>query len=286
MGFCTSPDAMKIVKRYAKNGREAINMIQLGAGLAVTENRNILCAADLEWVASNSQLQPFYECKIHHQPRIGSVNGLAIQGPNLGSLLDIEVTAVYVGKGKGKINITGVVDEEELKGRTHKLTRKSMARSSVENVLTVLALNKLCPENYNIHINFCGGIPIDGPSAGIAMIAAITSAICCIPVHHEIAMTGEVSIHGEIKPVGGILAKIDAAIQAGVKQVIIPRQNWHEGLQQKEGIQIIPVKTVKELFHHVFHKEELIPFSTKNRKHSLVDHVSTVTSSVLRAKNI
>ena len=101
-----------------------------------------------------------------------------------------------------------------------------MAKGSVENVLTVLKAMGIRTSDYDLHVNFPGGTPIDGPSAGIAMATAIASAIQGRPVDHEIAMTGEISIHGRVKPIGGVLAKVEAAFQAGAKTVIIPAENW------------------------------------------------------------
>ncbi len=82
------------MKQYATNGREAVNIIQLAAGLALTEKRDSLAASDVEWVASSSQLQPRPDRKVPDRPQVGLVNGLAVYGPNMGALLEIEVTAV------------------------------------------------------------------------------------------------------------------------------------------------------------------------------------------------
>ena len=79
-----------------------------------------------------------------------------------------------------------------------------MAKGSLDNVLTVLRRNGFQPENFDLHINFPGGTPIDGPSAGVAMAVAIASAMTKTPVDNKLAMTGEVSIHGNVKPVGGV----------------------------------------------------------------------------------
>ena len=185
---------------------------------------------------------------------VGFVNGLAVYGPNMGTLLEIEVTATEAAKpGAGTINITGVVDEEELGGGSKTLRRKSMARGSVENVMTVLRRFGLRPSDYDLHVNFPGGVPIDGPSAGVAMATAIASAILGVPIDNKIAMTGEVSIHGKVKPVGGVVAKVEAAFQAGATRVFIPKENWQaifDGLGG--GLSVVPLEHVDELFGELF----------------------------------
>jgi Lon-like ATP-dependent protease len=248
IGFPDNKPAVEVVKRYATNGREAVNVIQLAAGLALTDQRAELTAADVEWVVNSSQIPPRPERKIPTEPRIGFVNGLAVYGPNLGTLLEIEVTAVPSDKpGKGTFTITGVVDEEEINGGSKTLRRKSMARGSVENVLTVLKRLGMKPNNFDLHINFPGGVPIDGPSAGIAMATAITSAMKLIPVDNKLAMTGEMSIHGKVKPIGGVVAKVEAAFQAGATTVIIPRENWQDIFADLEGVAVIAVDTIEEV---------------------------------------
>ncbi|KEQ22617.1 ATP-dependent protease LonB [Paenibacillus tyrfis] len=251
IGFPDCPSAIEVVKKYATNGREAVNIIQLAAGMALTDQRRELSAADIEWVVNSSQIPPRPEKKVPQRPEIGLVNGLAVYGPNLGMLLDIEVSAIpAVQSGTGQFTITGVVDEEEMGGGSRTLRRKSMARGSVENVLTVLRRLGMQPYDYDMHINFPGGIPIDGPSAGVSMAVAIASAIKRIPVDNHLAMTGEISIHGKVKPVGGVIAKVEAAFQAGATKVIIPKENWQEVFAGLNGLEVIPVDSVEELLHH------------------------------------
>lgn len=255
IGFQPCPDAVEVIKKYATNGREAVNMVQLAAGLALTEKRDHLLASDLEWVATSSQLTPRPDRKIPESSEIGVVNGLAVYGANMGTLLEIEATAVPALKGKGTYNITGVVDEEEIGGGNRTLRRKSMAKGSVENVLTVLQRLGLNPSDYDLHVNFPGGTPIDGPSAGLAIVTAIASAIKKVPVNHQIAMTGEIGIHGKVKPVGGVVAKVEAAFQAGATTVLIPKDNWQSLFEGLNGLRVIPVETVTEVFRHVFGPE-------------------------------
>ncbi|CAM4335543.1 ATP-dependent protease LonB [Paenibacillus macerans] len=264
IGFQPCPEAVDVIKKYATNGREAVNMVQLAAGLALTEKRDHLLASDLEWVATSSQLAPRPDRKIPERSEVGVVNGLAVYGANMGTLLEIEATAVPAEKGRGTYNITGMVDEEEIGGGSRTLRRKSMAKGSVENVLTVLQRMGLHPSNYDLHINFPGGTPIDGPSAGLAIATAIASAIKRVPVNHQIAMTGELGIHGKVKPVGGVVAKVEAAFQAGATTVLIPKDNWQSLFEGLEGLSVIPVETVAEVFRHVFgpEVEKNLGFST------------------------
>ncbi|GIN38678.1 MULTISPECIES: ATP-dependent protease LonB [Heyndrickxia] len=249
---------LQILSSYARNGREAVNMVQIAAGLAIQEERNDISNTDIEWIIQSSQLTPRLERKIGEESNVGLVNGLAVTGPNSGILLEIEVT-VIPAKEKGTINITGIVEEESIGGQGKSIRRKSMARGSIENVITVLRTMGVPADQYDIHVNFPGGIPIDGPSAGIAMATGIYSAIYKIPVDHSIAMTGEISIHGNVKPVGGVFAKVKAAKQAGVKTVIIPEENMQSILNEIEGITIIPIRefesAIKIALIHRFEEE-------------------------------
>ncbi|MFB8377259.1 ATP-dependent protease LonB [Paenibacillus taichungensis] len=272
IGFSPCPEAVDVVKRYATNGREAVNIIQLAAGLALTEKRETLQASDVEWVAGSSQIQPRPDRKVPLRPQIGFVNGLAVYGPNMGTILEIEVSAVPALRDQGRINITGVVDEEEIGGGSRTLRRKSMAKGSVENVLTVLKAMGIRPNDYDLHVNFPGGTPIDGPSAGIAMATAITSAIQGRPIDHETAMTGEISIHGRVKPIGGVLAKVEAAFQAGAKTVIIPAENWQSIFENLDGLRVIPVDTVEDVFREVF---DWVPNEEQAKQINLAEETAT-----------
>jgi ATP-dependent Lon protease len=249
-----SENGIRILASYARNGREAVNIMQIAAGITISENRETILDKDIEWVIQSSQLSPRYEKKIAHTSMVGLVNGLAVYGPNTGALLEIEVTALPT-KEKGTINITGIVEEESIGSREKSIRRKSMARGSVENVITVLRALGVPADRYDIHINFPGGIPIDGPSAGIAIATGIYSAIYQIPVDCTVAMTGEISIHGYVKPVGGIFPKVKAAKQAGAKKVIVPLENMQSILREIDGIEIIPVQRLEEVFPVVFGKD-------------------------------
>lgn len=246
--FEMEPGVLEVITKYATNGRDAVNLIQITAGLAITDGRRKILVKDVEWVIHSSQYSPRPNVKIPPKPQVGYVNGLAVFGPNMGSVIQVEVSAIPAEPGKGLVTTTGVVDEEEMGQYGRTIRRKSMARGSVENVLTAirkfLGIN---PADYDIHINFPGGVPIDGPSAGITLATAIYSAITGLAVDNEVAMTGEISIRGGVMPIGGIVTKIAAAKEAGAKRVIIPKENWQQMFEAETNLKIIPVERIEEV---------------------------------------
>jgi len=250
-------EAVEVLKCYATNGREAVNMVQIAAGLAMTEGRTNITREDMEWVVNSGQYSPRPQPRIAPEPEVGLVNGLAVQGPNLGMLMEIEASAVPVPKGRGQLVVTGVVEEEELGGADgRRVRRKSLAKSSVENVLTVLRRQVgIDPRHYDIHVNFPGSVPIDGPSAGITIATAVYSAVHGVPVDNTVAMTGELSIRGAVRPVGGIMPKLEAARQAGVKKVLIPHENWQASFRRLGELTVVPVKTLSEVLSHALVEE-------------------------------
>jgi len=191
--------------------------------------------------------------------KIGTVNGLAVMSadPSLseysGLILPIvaEVTPP-TSVGEGKIIATG------------KLGR--IAREAVQNVSAIL--KKYMGEDISrrdIHIQFIGTYEgVEGDSASISVATAVISAMERVPVSQEVAMTGSLSIHGAVLPVGGVTAKIEAAAKSGIKKVLIPKANLNDVLIEeefKDKIEIIPVSTLKDVLEHALvgkEKEGLI----------------------------
>ncbi len=259
IGFAYDEAAIEVIKRYATNGREAVNVVQIAAGIALSAERKVIKAEDIEWVVNSSQISPRPDRKIPHEPQVGYVNGLAVIGANMGCLLDVEVETIPSVQGQGKIIVTGVVEEEEIGGHSHVMRRKSMAKNSVENVLTVLRSSlKLDCRDYDIHVNFPGGMPVDGPSAGVTIATAIYSSVMKVRVDNSVAMTGELSIRGQVRPIGGVVAKIEAARQAGARRVIIPQENWQEMFKGYGNIEITPVSTIEEVLELALVKDEKV----------------------------
>ncbi|MFT8363454.1 MAG: ATP-dependent protease LonB [Sporolactobacillus sp.] len=241
-------DCLEKISEYAKNGRESVNIMQIAAGIALSRNarQKQINLIDIEWVIRSSRLVPKPIRKVPVHPEIGFVNGLAVYGPGQGVLLEVEAAAVKSRRG-GSLTITGIAEEETMGTGGRSVTRKSMARGSVENVLTVLNRMGFATYKYHIHVNFPGGSLVDGPSAGISMATAICSAILGRRVRADLAMTGELGLHGQVKPIGGVIAKIEAAIEAGANQIIIPRENIQQSMRAYKQVTITAVDSLREV---------------------------------------
>ena len=248
VGLSVTDKGLDIISRHCSNGREVINLIQLCSGVAINEERENITEEDINWVIENGQYTEVSDIKVSDKSEVGVINGLAVHGANIGLLMQIEATAKKAIGRSGELKISGIIEEEEITMNNRKIRRKSTAYSSIQNVLT--ALNNIFDlkcEQYDIHINIPGGIPVDGPSAGIAIATAVYSAIINKAIDSKVAMTGEISLLGSVNPIGGVNAKILAAKKSGAKRVIIPEANWNESFYEYEGIDIIKVSHIKEV---------------------------------------
>ncbi len=274
--FKISDQAVNLISAFCDNGREAVNLIQTAGSYVSLEKRDEITISDIEWVAETSHFVSFNEKHVSEEEVIGKVNGLAVYGANKGTIMSIEAKAYECEKGSGTIKITGIVDRETIERRGQKLNRESTVKASVENVLTLLAEKyNTNPKNYNIHLNFPGGMPVDGPSAGVAIFVVLYSAIHNIPIRNDFAFTGEISIFGNVLPVGGVKEKIEAAKNADVSKVFIPKDNERNYLH-KLGTTVLPVANITEITDVVF--------KDKIGKESVV--FTQNTDSVLTAEGI
>jgi ATP-dependent Lon protease len=172
--------------------------------------------------------------------QVGLANGLAVT-PFGGELLTAEVSTI---PGKGKLVLTGKLGEVMQESAQASL---SFVRSKGEK----FGLKSDIFENVDIHVHFpVGAIPKDGPSAGITMITAIVSSLLKIPIHCDVAMTGEITLRGNVLKIGGLKEKIIAAHRSGIKRVLIPKENFGDldDIPSKvlDSIKVIPIMIVEE----------------------------------------
>jgi len=261
-GFEYDEKVPKMVSMYSSNGRDTVNIIQTASSIASIEKRNKITVEDIEEVIDYGRYVPKFIKKVDGYDKIGIINGLAVTGANNGILLQIEAIARRCVGGNGKLIITGIVDEEEIRNGNSKIKRKGTARASIENVITVInQITDINTNDYNLHINFPGGMPVDGPSAGIAMFCAIYSAVYRKAVSSKIAMTGEISIKGSVMPVGGVADKIEGAIRSGADTVIIPKDNYQKCFNKYNNVNIITVDNIQTVINKVFKDEINIKYA-------------------------
>ncbi len=245
-GYRLSEEDAQLIGKYSSSGREAVSMVQMAAGAAQMAQRSEILRRDVEWVIDCGHYSAQPDAEKREAPAVGLVNGLAVHGAHQGAVMPIEAVAV---PGSGQIRVTGIVEEEELAaGHGQTLHRTSTARIAAQNAQTVLRFMGLDLTSQDLHINFPGGMPVDGPSAGAAMALAGWSALTGTPLACDAALTGELSVCGRVLPVGGIPEKIQAAARAHLKRVLIPSANRHERYGTLD-IEVIPVSTLSEVIH-------------------------------------
>ncbi|PWB51999.1 MAG: ATP-dependent protease LonB [Candidatus Methanoperedenaceae archaeon] len=183
-----------------------------------------------------------YKLYIKEGAQVGRVNGLAVMGEDSGIVLPIiaEVTPTQ-STSEGHIIATGML--------------KNIAREAVQNVSALIKkttgkdISKM-----DVHIQFVGTYEgVEGDSASISIATAVLSAIQGIPVDQTVAMTGSLSVRGDVLPVGGVTYKIEAAALAGIKTVLIPKSNMGDVLiedEYKDLIRIIPVSNIEEVLEY------------------------------------
>ena len=246
-GYDMAQEEADTVGRYAACGRDAVNIVQMCAGLAQLEERKTITAADVSWVVQSGHYSARPPQQADLTSRVGMIHGLAVFGTHQGAVMDIEAVST---PGRGEVRVTGIVEEEEMGPEGHRLRRKSTAHGSAENVKTLLAELGFPLGERNLHINFPGGAPVDGPSAGVAMAVVAVSALTGQKVDGTCAVTGEISVQGQVKPVGGVPAKLEAARQAGIRRVYIPRDNDMEGLHDL-GLEVRCVTELREVLEEI-----------------------------------
>jgi len=171
--------------------------------------------------------------------RIGRVNGLAVVGSSdSGIMLPIEAEVTPGGK-KSEIVATGRLGE--------------IAKEAIQNVNAIIMkwYGQSFKENYDIYVQFLQSYEgVEGDSASIACATAIISAFKSVPVQQDVAMTGSLSVRGDVLPVGGINAKLEAAKEAGIRKVLIPEANLKDVILKNHGLDVVPVARIEDVLKH------------------------------------
>ncbi|WP_143318234.1 Lon family ATP-dependent protease, partial [Clostridium sp. HBUAS56017] len=211
----------EFISRYTIEGRKAVNILTDAYGLALYNEKRVevegieIRLAHVEEVISIGRYTPFERNNDESKFEVGHVYGLGVSG-FLGSTIEIEA-AVFEAKKTG----AGTVRFNETAG--------SMAKDSVFNAASVIRkITDKDIRDFDIHVNVIGGGKIDGPSAGAAITVCVISALLNKGIRQDVAITGEISLRGNIKPVGGIFEKVYGARRKGIKLVMVPKDNEKE----------------------------------------------------------
>src|SRR5690554_566764 len=240
------PAVPGFISEYTIEGRKAVSILADAYGVALFRNDNpkgrnrpVIAKEDLYEVFRISRLSPYVTGRAKNTGETGKIFALGVSG-FVGSVLEIEAVCFPVEKGRGKIRFNE--------------TAGTMTKDSVFNAVAVArSFTGLDPSDYDIHVNVIGGGKIDGPSAGAAVALVLISSLQKRPLCQDIAVTGEVSIQGKVKGVGGLIEKIYGARQAGIKEVFVPVENEKDIPRGMKEIKVTPVKEVQELIEKVFY---------------------------------
>ena len=234
-----TPQAVDVITDYTVEGRKAVGLLADAYAVALHRQGGLpekgflaVEARDVKDAISAGRLSPSVTSKASDKPEVGKVFGLGVAS-FLGSTLEIEAVAFDAReKGKGSIRMNE--------------TAGSMVKDSLFNASTSLRKELgIDLTDKDVHVNIVGGAKVDGPSAGLAITIAIFSAVTGIPVRQDVAVTGEISLKGEVKAIGGVYEKIYGAKQAGMKMILVPKGN-SVGVEEVRGIQVGFVSSLKE----------------------------------------
>lgn len=229
------------ISSYTYEARKAVNILadcysnavsKFGTSTNIEINEEII-----REVISTSRLVEVNKNKSSHVAEIGKMNGLGVSG-FLGSVIELEAICFLREDENGKVRFNE--------------TAGSMTKDSLFNALSVI--RKFTNRNidkYDIHVNCVGGGKVDGPSAGAAITCLVYSALMNRPARMDTCITGEISIRGDIKAVGGVREKVLAAKRHGFKHVIVPADNSVEATGI-EGINIIGAGNIQEVINFIF----------------------------------
>jgi len=243
LGARISAEGAELISSYTYEARKAVNILAdcYSSMINEREDKDIEISVDcIKEVLSKGRYVPLNKKKAEGIREIGRINGLGVNG-FIGNVIELEAVCFAREDEAGTIRFNE--------------TAGSMTKDSLFNALSVI--RKITDKNinkYDIHVNCVGGGKVDGPSAGAAITCLLYSAILERPARQDTCITGEISIRGRIKAVGGIVEKISGAKRAGFKNVIIPEENKEEA-NGLDGINIIPAGNIQEVIGFMFDEQ-------------------------------
>ena len=277
-------------RRSGRRGKLSLRLRELGGlvriagdlaaedGSTLTHSKHVVraraIAKPLEQQVADRyrERQSEYSMLVNEGNRVGRVNGLAVLGADTGLsdysgvVLPVEAMVTPTQGRSGQVIATGGLSD--------------LAKESVTNISAVVKkLTGKDIRDYDLHVQFPGTHNVDGDSASITMATAIISAFEGVPIDQNLAMTGSLTVRGEVLPIGGVSAKIEAAVKSGIKRVVIPRSNMNDVLideKYESQVEILAVDSLDEVLEHALvGKEEKV--SLVERLAKVIDTISSGT---------
>ena len=273
-------------RRSGRRGKLSLRLRELGGlvriagdlaaedGSSLTQSKHVVraraIAKPLEQQVADRYLerQSEYSMLVNEGERVGRVNGLAVLGADTGLsdysgvVLPVEAMVTPTQGRSGQVIATGGLSD--------------LAKESVTNISAVVKkLTGKDIRDYDLHVQFPGTHNVDGDSASITMATAIISAFEGVPIDQNLAMTGSLTVRGEVLPIGGVSAKIEAAVKSGIKRVVIPRSNMNDVLIDEKfesQVEILAVDSLDEVLEHALVGME--------EKVSLVERLAKVIDTI------
>lgn len=237
-------EAVDVIADYTIEGRKAVGLLADAYAMALHKagampERGFLPvdAGDVRDAIGAARLIPNVTGKASDRKEVGKVFGLGVVS-YLGSTLEIEAVAFDAREaGKGAVRMND--------------TAGSMVKDSLFNA--AVSLRKefgIDLSQKDVHVNIVGGAKVDGPSAGLAITLAVFSAVTGVPARQDVAVTGEISLSGQVKAIGGVYEKIYGAKQAGMKAILVPSEN-SAGIKEVRGVEVVFVSNLREALDFV-----------------------------------
>ncbi|MFZ5353943.1 MAG: Lon family ATP-dependent protease [Bacillota bacterium] len=231
----------ELISNFTFEARKAVNILADCYSSVVCESDSDgkveITEAVIRQVLSKGRMTPVNKALGSSKREVGKLFGVGVNG-FLGSIIEFEAVCFDNEEGNGRVRFND--------------TAGSMTKDSLFNAISVLrSITGKKIENYDVHVNYLGGARVDGPSAGAALTCLVYSVVENRAARQDTCITGEISIRGDIKPVGGVVEKVNAAKRYGFNSIIIPADNKDETVHVK-GINIIAAGNIQEVIKHMF----------------------------------
>ncbi len=227
-----------LIAAYTNEGRKAVQILADAYGHALYRSaappsKTIVRDDDVIAVVQAGRIVKHTPARARKKKEIGRVHGLGVS-QYVGSIIEIEAAAFPArDPRKGTVRFND--------------TAGSMSRDSVFNAASVVrAMSGFDPSDFDLHVNVIGGGNIDGPSAGLAFFLALYSALTKTPLPQDVAVTGEVSLTGNVRGVGGVVEKLYAARASSMRAFVLPAENARDIEATPDGITVVPVSTIAD----------------------------------------